>query len=236
VTINVSGTQTLSGADSYTGTTTIGGTATAWLNGSHGLTGAGAGSYTVNSAATLGGTGAINFASSSNGLQISAGATFIPGYAPTNGPTLQALSVNNAGGSSAFNAVNLNASSTFQVTLNPSTNQSNVGGPNSTDYLSVALGAVNLNGAKLSVAGTGALAAGQAYTLIDDSTLNGTQFASSTGFVNGIPYVVTYNNGTSGADVVLTLQAVPEPHTMALGLIAAAGGLWVAARRRTKKA
>jgi hypothetical protein len=51
-----------------------------------------------------------------------------------------------------------------------------------------------------------------------------------TGVIDGVPYTITYTAGPLGQqDVVLTV--VPEPSSLVLGLLGAAG-LWAAYRRR----
>lgn len=75
------GTQTLSGANNYTGSTTISG-GTLLVNGSH----TGGSGYFVTSGATLGGTGIVTLAS--NTVEVQADATLAPGAAANAGGTL----------------------------------------------------------------------------------------------------------------------------------------------------
>ncbi len=115
------GALTLTGANAYTGATTIGAGAL-YVDGVHGSATGYAGNYGVASGATLGGSGAINFATTAtSGVTVAAGGIFVPGYNPANGavsPANSTLSVTTNGGANGGTALTLAGSaSQFDVSL-----------------------------------------------------------------------------------------------------------------------
>ncbi len=186
----------------------------------------------------MGGTGTIDFAATTNTLGVSAGGIFVPGYNPNNAATTleQGLTVNpsNVPSTTTNNSiVTLATGSFFDVNLTGATGYTGATLPSTSLYLNVPNGGVSLNGATLVVSATGTLTVGESFLLIDPTKLSGA-FASSTGTINGMPYVVTYNNGISGADVVLTI--VPEPSTLTLAALAVGALAARQIRRRRRKA
>lgn len=188
-----SGTLTLSATSSYTGLTSVS-AGTLLVTGSLGATSG----LSVSSGATLGGTGSVFAASSTNNLTINDGATLAPGVAGTNNG-IGRLTVNG----------NLRVSGAMEAEV---AGASGVGG---TDFDQVEVnGIVSLNGGSLSVTRVGGYTtiSGTTYRLIDnDSTDAVTGATGIFGNVaegaeltsNGDIYTVSYASGT-GNDVVLT--------------------------------
>ncbi|AMK78526.1 hypothetical protein A1342_13350 [Methylomonas methanica] len=192
-----SGTLIMSATSNYTGGTNVS-AGTLLVTGSLGATSG----LSVASGATLGGTGSIFAASSSNNLTINAGATLAPGVAGTNNG-IGRLTVNG----------NLRVSGGLEAEL------AGAGGVGGTDFDQVLVnGIVSLNGGSLSVARVGGYTAtgGSSYRLIDNDSndavtgvtgIFGSVAEGSNLTSNGDIYTVSYASGT-GNDVVLT-AAVP---------------------------
>ncbi|OAI01770.1 hypothetical protein A1353_00690 [Methylomonas methanica] len=188
-----SGTLTMSATSNYTGLTSVS-AGTLLVIGSLGATSG----LSVSSGATLGGTGSIFAASSTNNLTINDGATLAPGVAGTNNG-IGRLTVNG----------NLRVSGAMEAEV------AGAGGVGGTDFDQVTVnGVVSLNGGSLSVARASGYTtiSGTTYRLIDnDSTdavtgatgifANAAEGAELTS--NGDIYTVSYASGT-GNDVVLT--------------------------------
>ena len=175
------GTQTLSGANTYSGNTTIN-AGTLLVNNSSG-SGTGTGSITVNSGGTLGGSGTVT-----GTVNVSAGGHLAPGAAST--------AVLTAGN------VTLSSTSNFDIVINSSTAGSGY------DQL-YATGAVTLTGSTLNVSGARVAHSGDQITIISNhsgqpiaGTFSGLpEGAHVTG--GGVIYTISYVGG-SGNDVVLT--------------------------------
>jgi fibronectin-binding autotransporter adhesin len=176
------GVMTLSGANTYTGTTTVN-TGTLLVNGST-ATGS---AVTVNNAAVLGGTGSIG---GSVTLAASSTTTLSPGSPVTGTADL------------ATGDLALNAGTTFQVQVNGNTLD--------TQYDQVAVtGSVNLGGATLNTSGTITSVPGQVIVLISNDgsdavtgTFNGLP-ESSTVTINTVGFNLSYVGGSNNNDVVL---------------------------------
>jgi autotransporter-associated beta strand protein len=187
------GTLTMSATSNYTGLTSVS-AGTLLVTGSLGATSG----LSVSSGATLGGTGNIFAASSTNNLTINDGATLAPGVAGTNNG-IGTLTVNG----------NLRLSGGMEVEV------AGAGGVGGTDFDQVVVnGIVSLNGGSLSVTRVGGYItiSGTTYRLIDNDSTdavtgatgifgNAAEGAELTS--NGDIYTVSYVSGT-GNDVVLT--------------------------------
>jgi autotransporter-associated beta strand protein len=235
-----SGVLTLSGADSYAGTThdnagtlivsgAIAGTSAAFV--SSGATMEVDGSVNSSALTTLNG-GKLDGTGSVGGITTTAsdGSTLAPGLSSAGTPAAGVLTANGA--------VTLDSSAIFSIRLGVATAGDN-------DQLSVpGANTVTLNGAtlQLNIGSFASQTDGMLYVLINgDSTGNGQitgQFAQSGSVVgsNGYVYDIFYNvnagNTGVGNDVDLELiAAVPEPGTWAM-LIAGIGMLIVWRRSR----
>lgn len=212
------GTQTFSGTtNTYTGTTQVSG-GTLLINGSH----TGGANYTVtgnaSGAATLGGGGSIVLASGQSVTISSSSSTnkgiLAPGTSSTSPVTLTL-------GSSGV-ATDLIFGANSQLSIN-------VGAATASSRISL-FGDIDLSGSSDSLSLTSLAGAWDGSTYI---------IASYTGTLNGIfdsisgldsNYFIDYGSGTNS---VITLQAVPEPGSVAL--LALAGGLfWTVLGRRRK--
>ena len=181
-----SGSLTLSGTNSYTGTTTVGG-GTLVVTGT--LNGSGAGAVTVGNGATLAGTGTVN-----GGLTIQSGATLAPGVSGTNSG-VGTLTVN--GG------LTIASGGTLSVDL-----------ASSSSYDQVAVtGAVDVGSATLSVAGAYVptkSASGDSFAIVSNDasdavtgTFNGLA-SGATITLNSGSITIGYAAGTGSNDIVLT--------------------------------
>jgi autotransporter-associated beta strand protein len=185
------GAQTLSGANTYTGATTV---SAGRLN-VNGSTASGS-AVTVQSAATLGGTGMV-----AGAVSVQNGGTAAPGTSPGIFST----------GSIAFAS-----NATFEVEIG-GTSPGNLA--TNHDQLNVA-GTISLAGATLSLAAVGGFtpAGGEQFVIISNDgsaavtgTFNGlAEGATITNFLgSGLDASITYTGGTDANDVVLAAQLPP---------------------------
>lgn len=173
------GTQTLSGSNSYTGTTTIDA-------GRLDVTGstAGGSAVTVNSGGTLGGTGTVG-----GSVSVQSGGTLAPGTSP---------------GCLSTGAVTLTSGTTFSVEINGNGTGCS---PAQFDQLNVT-GNVTLGGATLALSGSYTPMASDTFTIVTATgTVSGT-FSASTFLLNGQPLQATYNTSAPGS-VVLSFDSTP---------------------------
>lgn len=215
-----SGTQTLTGASTYSNTTTVNG-GFLFANNTTG-SGTGTGAVTVNnSGTTLGGSGTITgTVSVTSGAHLSPGAT-------------------GAGSTAQFHtgALTLSSGSFFDVDLN------NAIAGTGYDQLSVT-GMVNLGGtlaSNLVVSAGAGLTVGQKFFIVlnDGTDLVSGTFAQGTTITSGdYTFLINYaDNGDGGLvsnDISLSvLTAIPEPGTWIGGALALSG--LVFARRKRKR-
>lgn len=183
-----------------------------------------ASSVSIQSGATLGGSGTIT-----GPITIASGGTVAPGNSPG------VLKLTGNGGS----VLSMTTGSTYAVDIGPSNAP---GDPNGVDQIKVlpgsgsAAGDITITGATLSLTEfNGGPTAGN-YVIIDNGTTGATfgAFSNSTGtFANGATYTVLYNQNADGDgqlnDVVLSV--VPEPNTLVFAALAMGAGLLVRRRR-----
>ena len=209
-----SGTQSLTGANTYSGITVV--TAGTLLVNNTTGSGTGTGTVVVSSGATLGGNGTIGTGLAGSTLRVNG--TLAPGNSP--------------GLLTSNQPVDFNIGSTFVVEANGSTLGSGY------DQL-VANSSVNISGTSVFQMTLGyAPALGDAFTFINlasgsiggvFSNLPDNGFYTTTFAGNPYGFTTSYSGGT-GNDLVLT-TAVPEPGT--IGILAAATlGLGLRRRRR----
>ena len=213
------GRLTLTGSNSYVGTTTVNAGALL-VNGTH----AGGAAYTVNTGGTLGGTGTI-----SGAVNINVGGTISPG---------SSIGVINTGSLTLGTATAPSAQYALEVDIDG----------NAADYTDVT-GTVTLDRVDLAftfVSGITSLPGSKTFIIIRNdssdavtSTVN--SFAAATGFIPQIlSYAVDYSYaGTdarglsgNGNDVAITITYVPEPASGMVMMVMAAAML----RRRRRAA
>ena len=224
-----SGTITLSGANSYTGATTVNGGGALFINGNQS---AATGAVTVNgSGTTLGGSGTIG-----GSVTISSGSGTNNNLSP--GATGQGSVAKLSTG-----ALTLNMATNFNIDI---TGAGGIGNAGITyDQLGVT-GTVNLGGVLasnlvLNVSGLTQSNIGEKFfILLNDGTdlVSGT-FAQGATITSGadvftINYADNGDSGTLGNDISLTLIAVPEPSTW-IGAALALVAIGITQRRRLAK-
>ncbi|HEX8912820.1 MAG TPA: autotransporter-associated beta strand repeat-containing protein, partial [Humisphaera sp.] len=209
------GTITLSGANTYTGTTTVLAGTLALASTTSNNNVAASPSIEVKAAATLDVTGLDNGATTDT-LALAAGQT-LTGGGTVVGRTVAASGATVAPGSPgpgvlATGDVTLQAAATLAAQLNGTTAGTGY------DQLTVT-GAVNVAGSTLSITGTLTPAAGQTFTIVDNDgtdlvagTFNGLpEGAAITNFMgSALKATISYVGGT-GNDVVLTVAAATPP-------------------------
>lgn len=212
-------TQVFTGANNYTGATTVNG-GTLLIDGTHIQTASGAG-YTVNSGATLGGTGRISqysTASYKNAVAVATGGTLAPGDGGTGTLTLDGANISGTGS----RVLNMASGAKFSFDLaGDGTSADQVAFWN---YVSGDLGlytsgnAINLSITGPLVEGTYTVSLFKFYsdsgtTLTTSGVTSGLFLGTLDSSIQGTP-TLTYNS--AGGTIDLTYTVVPEPSTWAL--------------------
>lgn len=207
-----SGSQTLTGTNTYTGATTVN-AGSLFVNGS---TASGSAVTVNNSGSTLGGSGTINGSINiaSSGANLSPGASGI--------------------GSTAIlhtGAVTLASGSNLNVDLNNTTAGSGY------DQVTL-IGTVTINGSNLVITAGAGLTIGQKFFIVlnDGSDAVTGTFAQGTTVTSGpdvfsINYFDNGDGGGVGNDISLTVTAIPEPATYFAGILALGALIWNRQRR-----
>ncbi|MBN8708630.1 MAG: autotransporter-associated beta strand repeat-containing protein [Verrucomicrobia bacterium] len=213
-------TQVFSGANNYTGATTVNG-GTLLIDGTHIQTVNGSG-YTVNSGATLGGTGRFSRFSSSNttsAVLVNSGGTLAPGDGGTGTLTLDGVNF------SGVNTRVLNMASGAKFSFDLAGDGSAADQVAFWNYVSGDL-LLNSNAINLSIIGT--LVEGtytvSLFKFYSDSGTTLTTSGITTGLtigtldpsIQGTP-TLTYNS--AGGTIDITYTVVPEPATWALAAL-----------------
>lgn len=206
-----SGIQILSGANTYSGTTTVS-DGTLLINGDQT---AAMGDVNVASGGTLGGTGTLG------------GATTVATGGSLTGGTEGGI------GTLTFENGLSSAGSTWLIDLVGGSG----GGAGNSDIVTVTSGSLDITNAILDLnLASGSFTRGEVFTIANYATLS-TQFSglSEGAFImdGGGTYQINYGGGTSGA---ITLTAVPEPGAVIPLLLLAAIGVWMRFKRRGKSA
>ncbi|OAI57011.1 hypothetical protein AYO49_00395 [Verrucomicrobiaceae bacterium SCGC AG-212-N21] len=228
--LNIAGTATsaivTTGANSYGGTTNIGGTSTLMVNGTH----TGAGTYTVSSGATLTGGGAIT---TKAGSSVSIGAGGILSVGNGTSSAVDLVITTSAGGALTF------ASNTSILRLDifsdasPGTGSDQTGDPTRADKL-VVVGNVELNGARLIVGDPnnvgGTFSLGDKWDIFDWGTPPTGNFTINLSDLPTLGTGLAWDTSdllAGGSISVIT--AVPEPSRVLLLVLA---GMALLMRRR----
>ncbi len=209
--------QVFSGANNYTGTTTING-GTLLLDGTHIQTANGAG-YTVNSGATLGGTGRFSRFSSANttsAVLVNSGGTLAPGDGGTGTLTLDGVNF------SGTNTRVLNMASGAKFSFDLAGDGTSADQVAFWNYVSGDLllnsNAINLSITGTLVQGTYTVSIFKFYsdsgtTLATSGITSGLTIGTLDAHIQGTP-TLTYNS--AGGTIDITYTVVPEPSTWAL--------------------
>jgi autotransporter-associated beta strand protein len=211
-----SGTTTLSGASTYTGSTTVNAGALLATNTTGSATGNSA--VEVKSGASIGGTGIIT-----GSLTVDQGGTLSPGIGDI--------------GSLRLGSTTLSANSTFALDLDPT----NAQGLGTNDLLRVA-GAISLDHSNLLLTLLSAPTRGQFFNILfNDGSDTVSGFFNQGNYVSAsygghnysfyVDYSANVDGGTLGNDIRLT--TIPEPST---GFLFGLGGLALLLKRRFAKA
>lgn len=190
-------TQILSGANTYSGTTTITGGKLV-INGTH----TGAGTYTVNTAGTLAGNGTITTADKD--IIIGAGGHLSPGDAGAGTLTL-------ALGTGKLDLTQAGAASLIFTLGAPGTNTSV-----SLDTGFIDIGTANIDLTRFSFTTAAGFGTGT-YTLLSSSqTIVGTLGSNLTGIINGHEATLALSADSKSIVLNVTTSSIPEPRTLAL--------------------
>lgn len=208
------GTWNLSGANTYTGTTSVN-EGTLLVNNASG-SGTGTGAVTVASGATLGGTGTI-------------GSTLADGTTISNGGFLTAGTNGTTGTLGFAGDLTTETGSTWLVDL---AHNLSAGSGGSVDLINTA-GTLDVTGANLVVNETGTFLLGETYQIASYGSLNGTFSGLGEGATlsgsNGGLFEITY---TGGGGNFITLTAVPEPAAFLPLVLLLGAGFYIYRRRR----
>jgi fibronectin-binding autotransporter adhesin len=220
VTKNGSTTQVLSGANNYTGATIVNG-GTLLIDGTHIQTAAGSG-YTVNSGATLGGTGRISRFSTTNtqnAVLVSSGGILAPGDGGTGTLALDGVNL------SGVNVRVLNMASGAKFSFDLAGDGTSADQVAFWNYVSGDLllnsNAINLSITGTLVEGTYTVSIFKFYsndgtTLTTSGITSGLTIGTLDSHIQGTP-TLTYNS--AGGTIDLTYTVVPEPSTWALAAL-----------------
>jgi autotransporter-associated beta strand protein len=209
------GTMNLTGNNNYTGTTTVA-AGKLLVNG----TNSGGGAYTVNSGATLGGSGTIQTANNA-GVSVLTGGSLSPG----NSPGVLSMDLGSGVLDISGAASGSTASMLFDLDL-PGTSDEVV---LTNAASSLKIGSGLLDQGDFNFTTTGNLAIGQEFVLFDSSNpINGTLGPNLLGGLGGFGTVLGLAD--NGHDIVLDI--VPEPASLVLMCLGAGAMGFVGIRRR----